>query len=311
MVKDQVAKITDSFISGDLSSMENMYETVYSMVLEAIGTGTAKEVKEQFSDFYEKEEQLSEIMGVMDSSDTEMKQATVQYWFGQIKALTDLLSGHVKQEQERQDFLELSKCSKHLNACLFIINEHPRISGTDLKQQLQLKDSNFSNFLKRIEHYQLLNVIKSGNTKYYMLSPQGRRYLQKSTALQPQKTSRKLYDEEFLACFLRFLASELRSSERPSVANVILQMNLHGNKGSALIGNSRMVRYAIKQVFTASEQSQRQKVLAIFSGVDRDYCSDTSTSYETTYMLRQRQWIDTRGGPYEKQYRRNSSKADT
>ena len=58
MVKDQVAKITDSFISGDLSSMENMYETVYSMVLEAIGTGTAKEVKEQFSDFYEKEEQL-------------------------------------------------------------------------------------------------------------------------------------------------------------------------------------------------------------------------------------------------------------
>lgn len=72
-----------------------------------------------------------------------------------------------------------------------------------------------------------------------------------------------------------------------------------------------MVRYAIKQVFTASEQSQRQKVLAIFSGVDRDYCSDTSTSYETTYMLRQRQWIDTRGGPYEKQYRRNSSKADT
>ena len=136
MVKDQVAKITDSFISGDLSSMENMYETVYSMVLEAIGTGTAKEVKEQFSDFYEKEEQLSEIMGVMDSSDTEMKQATVQYWFGQIKALTDLLSGHVKQEQERQDFLELSKCSKHLNACLFIINEHPRISGTDLKQQL-------------------------------------------------------------------------------------------------------------------------------------------------------------------------------
>lgn len=308
MGKHQIAEIADSFISDDLSSMENTYETVYHMVLEAIGTGTAKEVKEQFSDFYEKEEQLAEIMGVMDSSNPEMGQVSGQYWFGQIKALTDLLSEYVKQELEQQDFLELNKCSKHLDACLLIINEHPRISGMDLKQQLRLKDSNFSNFLKRIESYQLLNVIKSGNTKYYTLSPQGRRYLQKTTTLRSRKTSQTFYNEEFLVCLLRFLASELRSSERPSVANVILQMNLHGNKGSALIGNSRIVRHAIKQVFTASEQRQHQKMLAFFSSIGKDYPSDASTSYVTTYMLRQSQWIGMRGGLYGKKYRHNSSK---
>jgi len=280
MSKEQIAKITESFISNDLSSMENAYETVYSMVLEAIGKGTSEEVKEQFSDFYENEEQLAEIVGVMDSSDTEAGQAGAEkYWFGLIKALTDLLSDHAKQEQQRQTFLKLSKGSKHLDACLVIINEHPRISGTDLKQQLGLKDSNFSNFLKRIEPYQLLHVIKSGNTKYYTLSPQGRQYLQKRTALQQQIRSCELYDEEFLACLLRFLASELRSSGRPSVANVILQMNLHGNNGSTLIGNSRMIRFAIKQVFDASEYRKRQKLLEILSGVRKDYGSNMLTSY--------------------------------
>lgn len=285
-----LAKITESLASDDLTSMENAYEMVYSMVLEAIGDGTAEEVKEQFSDFYEKEEYLAEIMGVMDTSDVEAGQPNGQYWFGLIKALTDLIADHAKQERERQNFLELSKCSKHLNTCLVIVNEHPRISGTELKQQMRLKDSNFSNFLKRIESYQLLNVIKSGNTKYYMLSPQGRRYLQKSTSLQPQKSYRKLYDEESLACLLRFLAAELQSSERPSVSNVILQMNLHGNKGSTLIGNSRMIRYALKQVIIASEQRQRQRVLAVLSSEYKDHYSDVSTSYVNRIHLEESTW---------------------
>lgn len=280
MSKEQIAKIMKDLASDDLSSMENAYETVYGMVLEAMINGTAGEAKEQFFDFYEKEEQLAEIVGVMDSTDAEAGPGcSEQYWFGQIKALTDLLSEYAKREQERQSLLELSKRSKHLNACLVIINEHPRISGTELKQRLQIKDSNFSNFLKRMEPYHLFHVIKSGNTNYFMLSPRGRRYLRESSASQPQKPSRKLYDEEFLICLLRFLASELKASDRPSAANVILQVNLHENKRSSLIGNSRIIKYAIKQVFRASEYRQRQKILAIISRERRDYRPDGSTSY--------------------------------
>ena len=304
MSKEQIAKMMESFVSNDLSSMENAYETVYSIVLEAMINGAANEAKEQFSDFYAKEEQLAEIVGVIDSTDTEIGQdGAGQYWFGQIKALTDLLSEYAKQEQARQYFLEQSKRSKHLNACLALINEHPRISGTELKKRLQMKDSNFSNFMKRIEPYQLFHVIKSGNTKYYMLSPQGRWYLRESTVVQPQKRSRRLYDEEFLICLLRFLASELKVSAQPSAAKVILQMNLHENKGSALMGNSRMIKHAIQQVFRASEYRQHQKILAILSYDRKDYRSDGSASYVDDFPSRRFKAIEqkyyTKGGLYE------------
>lgn len=289
MSNKQNIKIVESFVSDDLSAMENAYETVYGTVLEAMINGTAKEAKEQFCEFYEKEERLAEIVGVMDSADGEEDQAgAAQYWFGQIKALADLLSEYAAQEQERQHFLELSKRSKYLNTCLVVINKHPRISGTELKRQLQMKDSNFSNFVKRMEPYQLFYVIRSGNTKYYMLSPQGRRYLRENTALQQKTDSRRLYHEEFLICLLRYLAGELKESERPSAANVILQTNLHENKGSALIGNSRMVKQAIKLVFRASEYRQRQRLWAILSG-SKSYHLDGRTSYMDASSLKESQ----------------------
>lgn len=295
MSKEQIAKMMDSLAADNLSSMENAYDSVYRLVLDAMVNGGTKEVKAQFSDFYDKEAQLAELLGVMDAADdpeTETGRAALdQYWFGQIKALTDLLADYVKRERDLQSFRELGNHSKHLNAFLVIISQNPRISGTELRQKLQMKDSNFSNFIKRVEPYHLFSVSKSGNTKYYILSPKGRRYLRDSGTEKPEKPARRYYDEDFLVCLLRFLAGELKTAERPSAARVILQVNLHREKKGALEGNIPVLKHAVKQVFRASEYRQRQKLQSLMPQRKSAYSAAWSAPYGERFSLNAESYI--------------------
>lgn len=242
MSEELMIAIRDSFTSQDRGAVENANETLYHMVLESLHSGAGAQARRQLSDFYRMEEQLTEFLGLADQDAPEERAAA--YYFGQMKAVADLLADLVRLEEERRRTMELSNRFKYLKNCLYFVDRHPRTPGKELKQYLNLSSSGFSNFMKRAEPYQLFYVQKIGAAKYYSLSPLGRR------CLQSEHTAEKGREWQVVTLVLEYVADELKTGQM-SPANVILRLNRQ-LEGSTLQWNTQLLRQSINRVFRSS-----------------------------------------------------------
>jgi len=243
MTKDMVSTFMCQLENDSIGDAENSYEKIYRLVLEALTNGTTEETKKKISSLYPMLDQVEETMDWDSSQNSEQIRT---YYMGQIKALADLLADADRRQKTMRESEELFERYRYLASCLKIIDEHPRITGIELRHRLHIRSANsLSNFMKRIEPYQLLHVQRVGNTNYYMLSPKGRRYLQENRSAE--KSSGMIYDEKFVLLLLDAISNELKRS-KPSAARVVSQVNLRSN-GCTVRGNSLMLRSHIDQVF--------------------------------------------------------------
>ncbi len=254
MSEQLINELTDILITpARINELSDLCDGLYRMVLESLQNGLARETKREISDFYNQEDWLAERLGV---SDTEDPLGTARYYFGQIKAVADILSDAAAWETERQEALELSKRFKYLPKCLEAIDRHELISGQELKRELDMKDSGFANFVRRVEEYHLFYIQKSGNNNYYSLTPRGRRCLLQNTVVQDARHTCSL---TFLVSLLEQLALELEAGGRDA-DKVLLEANLRC-EGGRLQGYDRQVRKAVERSLRA-EEVRRKKRLA-------------------------------------------------
>lgn len=249
--------------STDSTEMENICASMYHLILEALSNGTEKAAKEQLHSFYEVSDRLVEYLELTgrEDGDTPAKAGAVSgeklksYYLGQMVAAAGVLSDVERIARERDASRSVTKRHKHLKDCLTIVAASPGIPGTELKKQLELSDSAFSNFMKRVESQRLFYVQKDGNTNYYTLSPRGRRFLQNSE--REDGGGKRLYDEKFLLLLLDVIASETLEN-RPNASRVVLQVN-HRRGNGVLLGNTQLLKKYIQQIFDSFEQNVEKK----------------------------------------------------
>lgn len=285
------ATMIDCFTSSGTTAVENACESMYSIILDALDKGTAGEAKRQFTSFYELEDSLAGCLGLIERAKEDASagpDAVAQikaFYFGQMKAATDLLSDVARLEREREASQGWCRRSKHLRTCLIIVGANPGISGTELKKQMNLSNSGFSNFMKRIGSQRLFYVEKDGNTKYYMLTPRGRRFLQSQNSRTGIENREGVYEEKFILLLLEALASEMLES-KPSASHVILQANRRRGEGG-LVGNTQLLKRFIKQVFEARDEAKKISEIAIRYSYKSSWNNSYITSFDRYLVMEQ------------------------
>ena len=253
MSEQLVNELTDILTSPDRADeLSGVCDELYQKVLESLQNGLAEAAKKEILIFYDHEDWLAERLGLSDMSDY---QGLARYYFGQIKAMADLLSDAADWEKEAREALELSKRFQYLSECLETIDRHELISGRELKKALNIKDSNFSNFVRRVESYHLFYIQKSGTSNYYSLTPRGRRCLLQNTE---EKKARKMCSLSFLFALLDRLAAELEAGGQDA-DKVLLEANLRC-EGGRLQGYDSQIRRALERTLKAEETRRRKRI---------------------------------------------------
>lgn len=278
MSEQLISELTDILAAPDrINELSDVCDELYQMVLESLRNGLAGEAKREISDFYDQEDWLAERLGLSDPGDP---LGVARYYFGQIKAVADLLSDAADWEDETREALELSKRFKYLPKCLEVIGRHEMVSGQELKHELNIKDSGFSNFVRRVEEYHLFYIQKSGTSNYYSLTPRGRRCLLQNAEGRKDRSTCTL---SFLVSLLDHLAAELEAGGQ-DVDKVLLEANLCC-EGGGLQGYDRQVRKAVERNLKAEETRRRKRSSNIYISRWKREFFDEALPDEPDYLM--------------------------
>lgn len=278
MSEQLISELTDILAAPDrINELSDVCDELYQMVLESLRNGLAGEAKREISDFYDQEDWLAERLGLSDPGDS---LGVARYYFGQIKAVADLLSDAADWEDETREALELSKRFKYLPKCLEVIGRHEMVSGQELKHELNIKDSGFSNFVRRVEEYHLFYIQKSGTSNYYSLTPRGRRCLLQNAEGRKDRSTCTL---SFLVSLLDHLAAELEAGGQDA-DKVLLEANLCC-EGGGLQGYDRQVRRAVERNLKAEETRRRKRSSNIYISRWKREFFDEALPDEPDYLM--------------------------
>lgn len=286
MNTELIPALTESLMSEDEGNIEQLYEKVYQLILQAFSNGTVEQTRQQFSTFYCRFEQIESLLGLDEHPEGDCRHLKA-FYLGQIKSAADLLSDVAILEQKYQQVRRAAKNNEYLVLCLQTVNEHPRISGTELRKILQLKNSSsLSKFIDQVAPYELFYIQKIGSSNYYSLSPNGREYLRIITNFKTDIT--KTYDETFILLLLSAISTEFQE-HRPSAARVISKVN-QGSQGSITQGMSILLKGKINKIFSMhkkhlqkmfTELTQSRRGVSYYFPIDTNY-SQTSLTYVDT-----------------------------
>lgn len=125
------------------------------------------------------------IHNILSLNDT---QNAICYYYGRISSITDLALDIIKEETTSKLLDNVLNSYSLLLPALKVIEKYGTVSGANLKKELALKsNSNLSNFIKRINKYNLIEVNKIGTSNYYTLSLLGKRILNNSHSNCPDE----------------------------------------------------------------------------------------------------------------------------
>lgn len=236
-----VDKLSEVLMKNDIDALSDIYEKIFSLIAEAIFTGSIKQAVKLFNNFYSCIEKFEECI---EADDTINKYVILYY--GEVRSIIELLYEMDEKIDENELLNLLEDKYKYLNQCINIVGKYSKISGVDLQKSLHMKNSsNLSNFMKRIEPYKIFNVQKVGNTKYYSLSPMGKRSFRESIS---SSEATKNYSEKFVISLLNNIGESLENDDR-NVYNVLLKTNLE--IGGPDESSNELMLSAIRKVYNA------------------------------------------------------------
>lgn len=171
MSKDMKTLRINLFDSNNLKGAKAADKTIFNLALSAICADNVPAIEDSFNSM---SEDFEKIMNNLEIDESNGSINTSCYYFGRIAAINDIILKIIEEQQRISISKEVLKSYRLLVPALSIIKEHGTISGSELKKELNLKSSsNLSNFLKRIDKYNLVNVKKIGTVNYISLTHNG------------------------------------------------------------------------------------------------------------------------------------------
>lgn len=240
----------DKFIKGDLKTIELILKNVYMMSVEAINNNEIDTIVETFKDLSNNFERVGNFLDIED-----VKRKPI-FYYGMLSAIVYLIIDLSETKTENNDIQVIFNRFKLLYPILNEISILHKATGQELKRALNFKsESNLTNFVSRINKYNLLYIQKLGNTNYYSLTPKGKKYLSfYATLVQEDKPSINT-SEDFILELLDEIAHQLRREE-PSLFSVLKIFS--SNKVE--IKNKNILKFKINTIFSSREEYMRMKV---------------------------------------------------
>ena len=174
---------------------------------------------------------------------------------GGVEIMLRLITKLSSSEKNIRSLMSVSKKYKYLNKCMRIVYKEGIISGTELRQRLNIEEShrsNLANFFRRISDFKVFSVKKIGNTNYYSLTSRGEELWDYISAKENDDLNINVYKQMYL--LLDSLSNEMRKA-KPSTTRVLLSMQCDGETWS---GDSRILNYKINTVFKSREVFERK-----------------------------------------------------
>ena len=236
----------------DNSAMHKTYLEFYNLSKEAISNneyGAMLLTLDSLSNEFERVENYLRI--------DEEKNKSI-FYFGMLSGIANILSDIGKEKTESIDVLNLFKKYKLLYKVLNAINEDYTLSGQELKQYLNFNsESNLTNFMKRIEPYNLVYIQKLGKANYYTLTSKGKKYLTLYNEIENRDNkSVKTIDESTVILLLEQIANQSKY-ESPNLMKVL---SVFSNNNIAL-KNFHIIKLKINSIFSSRDEYVKRKII--------------------------------------------------
>ena len=243
----------DSFSTTSSENAEILTESLYKVILDSVLSNSTESLEKTLSNLEEHFEKISNLLRIDETNNKNC------YLFGQIVSLTNLLIDINEKKNPAQMLESIANSYTLLLPVLQTINNHNTISGSELQKEMGMKtSSNLSNFLKRIEKFDLVNIHKVGTKNYISLTGKGERLL-KMKESNGQDDDKSKFEFGQVLHLLDVLSKNLRDRDSLSSVKIVhecctVTMNIR---------EKRLFKQKIDEVLNARDVYLRNKVKAV------------------------------------------------
>ena len=216
-MKYEIKKFSsESFMKGDSTTLEFYLKNIYKLSIESINNNEIDSIVNLFKDLSNDFERIGSYLEI-DNEENHQR-----FLYGMFYAIVTLIIELSEIKEENNNALILFNKYKLLYPILNTISVLHKVSRQELKKALKFKnESNLTNFVSRINKYNLIYIQKLGNTNYYSLTPKGKKTLSLYCVLLQKSENSQLYiNEDILIEFLDEISNQL-NEEEPSLLSVI------------------------------------------------------------------------------------------
>lgn len=241
----------DKLIRGDSKTLEFVLKNVYKLSKEAINNNEIDSINELFQKLSIDFERIGNCL------DVENEKNSSVFYYGMLYAIVNLIIEISEENKENNEILVLFNKYKLLYPVLTQIHKLHKASGQEIKRALNFKsESNLTNFVSRINKYNLLYIQKLGNVNYYSLTPKGKKSLTLYNAILQKESKQSTYiDENIVIELLDELANQIKKDEPSlfSVTNILTRNNIK-------LKNTHIFKLKINTIFTSLEEYMKMKM---------------------------------------------------
>nr|WP_316621228.1 MarR family winged helix-turn-helix transcriptional regulator [uncultured Ruminococcus sp.] len=237
-----------NLVNANLNYIEAVFNGLYKYAEDAIANNRVNEVVEDFRKISNEFERIRNSLNFDDDLNRK------SYFFGKITSLSSLVIDLSNALDTAASYESLFKDYPILRPVLKEISKESEISGAKLRKQLGLSASSLTNFMRRIDNYNLIIVHKVGRSNYYSLSPKGKKALAMPDNINHQSNSEKL-TTKYMIMMLDSIADEMRN-DQPNTISVLIQSSLY----ELDISDKNILKNKVDAVFRSRDAHVKNKL---------------------------------------------------
>lgn len=206
------------YVAEDCKEIKAFSQSLYDIVKEALTNNALQILLDELKSITCRYERISNILNIQEANNSKC------FYFGYITALSSLGVDLAQSNTEDTKLQDLLGSYPLLLPTLEIIYRYDTISGVSLKKETGQTSSGISNFMHRIEPYELIDVSKIGTINYYSLTGKGRRLLSQYHQRFEEPSSEPKVPEKLVLLVLDEIAAQI-TKDRPSSVPVLRKVN--------------------------------------------------------------------------------------
>ena len=265
--------ITD-YVSEDSKGIETFSQSLYAVIKETIANNAVQTLLEGLTSIADRYERVSNMLNVQDENNSKC------FYFGYITALSSLGIDLAQSNTEDSQMQDLLSSYPLLLPMLEIIAKYDTISGVNLKKETGQKSSGISNFMHRIEPYELIDVSKVGTINYYSLTSKGRRLLGQYHQKFQEHSIEAQVPEKLIMLILDELATQI-AKDKPSSIPVLRKVN----SSVPSFNEKKLLKYKIETVFLSRDSYMRRFVGSCAVSVREDLDIEEYEVWDDHYLM--------------------------
>ena len=262
------------YVAEDCKAIETFSQSLYAVIREALANNAVQTLLEGLTSITDRYERVSNILNIQDVNNSKC------FHFGYITALSSLGIDLAQSNTEDSQMQDLLSSYPLFLPTLEIIAKYDTISGVNLKKETGQKSSSISNFMHRIEPYELIDVSKVGTINYYSLTSKGRRLLGQYHQKFQEPSTEAPVPEKLILLILDELATQI-AKDKPSAIPILRKVN----SSVSSFNEKKLLKYKIETVFLSRDSYMRKFVGSCAVSAREDLDFEEYEDWDDHYLM--------------------------